>query len=99
MAKNDFHTYDTAAIRGEARKILNCCNHVENSALPRVQGARSKLDGEFVGCAADALDESLDQSQKQLKKLNEDLSGLYTALMRYADALEEADRRIAQLLS
>lgn len=92
------YNYDTAAIRREAQRILKCCNHIDGSALPRVDGARSKLEGNFKGRTADALDDSLTQAQKQLRELNEELRSLYSALMRYADALEAADARIAQLL-
>lgn len=91
--------YDTAAIRREARKIQSCFNHIDGSAMPRIQGARAKLDGNFEGRTADALDESLTEAQNRVRTLSDELKCLYQALMRYADALEEADRRAAQLLS
>lgn len=94
----DSVVYDTAAIRREARKIQRCCNHIDNSALPRVKGARSQLDGNFKGHTADVLDNNLTEAQSKLKKLHDELNSLYLALMKYADALEEADRKMAQLM-
>lgn len=98
MAKSNIYTYDTKEIRQEARKILACCDHIENSALPRVKSAVSHLDGNFEGCAAEALDECLEEARKQLNKLNEGLGSFYMALWRYAEALEEADRQAAELM-
>ena len=92
------YNYDTTAIRREARKLKSCYERLTDSAMPRVNGARSKLDGNFMGRTADALDESLARTQTQLKALSRDINGLYAALMRFADALEEADDRVAQLM-
>ncbi len=91
-------TYDTKAIRREARKIKQCCDKLDSAALPRVDGAKARLDGNFMGRTADALDDRLTETKAQLRTLNRDLNALYTALMRFADALEEADARIARLM-
>ncbi len=93
------YDYDSAAVRREAKKILACSEKVTNSALPRIKGARSKVEDDFKGSAAEALDNSLTRAQDQLNALKKELDTLYRALSRYADALEEADERVAQLLS
>ena len=93
------YDYDTAAIRREARRIRDCSNRMESSAFQRVKDARAKLEGNFEGRTADALDESLNQTQSKLKALNAELKALYSALMSFADALEEADEQIARILS
>lgn len=92
------YNYDTAAIRREARKLKSCYERLTDSAIPRVNGARSRLEGEFEGRAADALDSRLLQMRAEVKSLSNAIKGLYTALMRYADALEEADERMARLM-
>lgn len=96
MCPGDYE-YDTAAIRREARKILRCCDQLEDSALPRVNSARSKLEDNFMGRAADELDNSLDKAKSKVNALRSELMNLYRALDRFADALEEADERMADL--
>lgn len=96
---NVTYDYDTAAIRREAKKIKVCRNVLENTALSKVNDVRSKLEDNFMGCTADALDESLTQIQRKLRTLNEELRSLQSALSNFADRLEEADDRVAQLLS
>jgi len=93
------YDYDTGAIRREAKRIGECSRHIESSAFQRVKEARARLEGNFVGRTADALDESLDLTEEKLKALNAGLKGLYTALMRFADELEKADAEVARLLS
>ena len=92
------YNYDTAAIRREARKLKSCYERLADSAVPRVNGVRAKLEGEFEGRAAAALDSRLLQMWAEVKGLSTEIKGLYTALMRYADALEEADERMARLM-
>jgi len=91
------YDYDTAAIRREARKILRCCEQLEDSALPRVANARAKLDDNFMGRAADELDNSLEKAKQKVNALRSELMGLYRALNRFADDLEAADQRLAEL--
>jgi len=91
------YDYDSAAVRREARKIKACRDRIESAALPRIKDARSALDDTFKGRTADALDNSLDQAQSKLKALYSELNGLYSALMHYADAIEEADEKVSRL--
>ncbi|MBQ4159006.1 MAG: WXG100 family type VII secretion target [Clostridia bacterium] len=93
------YDYDTAAIRREARKVKSCASKIEDTAMRRLSSTRLAIDGEFIGQTADALDDSLSKMQKKLKSLNSDLNSLYSALMRYADSLEEADERVSKLFS
>jgi uncharacterized protein YukE len=95
---NVSYDYDTAAIRREAHKILQCRNYLVSDAMPCVKNVRARLDGNFEGQAADALEESLGKEQARLRTLGDDLSGLYSALMRFADALERADQQVADLM-
>ena len=91
------YDYDTAAIRREARKVQRCCERLEEAALPRVQQAREKLDGEFMGRTADELDNSLEKARNKINALRNELMRLYRTLDRFADELEETDRRLADL--
>lgn len=95
---NTGYEYDTAAIRREARKLSRCADMIESSAISRLDKAEKRLDGNFIGSAADALDNSLERSRRELRALQSDISSVSGALDRFADALEEADRRMAQLM-
>ena len=53
----------------------------------------------FLGCAANALDQRLEKERAELKLLEGEMQLLYVGLMRYADALEEADRQAAEALA
>lgn len=92
------YEYDSEAVRREARKLQRCCERLDEGALPRVRSIRAELDGSFEGRAAEALDERLARALAELQGLRGGCNGLCSALTRYADALEEADRRVAELL-
>ncbi len=95
---NNGYDYDTAAIRREAQKIRRCADMLASSALPRLDRAGSRLDGNFMGRTADALEKTLGDSRRQLRTLQDDLACVSGALDRFANALEEADRRLADLM-
>ena len=48
---------------------------------------------------ADALNERLEGSRQELKRLEGELDMLCSSLNSYANALEEADRRAAQIMA
>lgn len=91
-------TYDTAEIRAAARKIQRCAQQVSNEAEPTLRSIRSDVDSSFRGLAADALAERLKDIDADVKTISGGLNALYRTLMRFADALDEADRRIADML-
>lgn len=93
------YEYDTAAIRAQARQIRACRNKLAQTATPRIRTVQDTLDGEFIGLAADALNERLEKAHREMKLLEGELDLLYSGMMRYADALEEADRRAAQVMA
>ncbi len=95
---NSGYEYDTAEIRREARKLSQCADKIGSSAMPRLDKTERRLDGNFIGSAADALDNALERSRRDLRALQSDISSVSGALYRFADALEEADRRMAQLM-
>lgn len=94
MAANTV-TYDTAEIRRAARQIRDCAQSVANSAEPKLRSIRGEIPNSFRGKAADALSERLEDINSDVNTISSGLEALYRALMRYADALEEADRRMA----
>ena len=93
------YEYDTAAICAQARQIRACRNKLAQTATPRIRTVQDTLDGEFIGLAADALNERLEKAHREMKLLEGELDLLYSGMMRYADALEEADRRAAQVMA
>lgn len=95
---NGTMTYDTAEIRGAARKIQNCAQNVRNDAQPRLSGVRREVEASFRGEAAEALGERLDDIEADVQAIYSGLSALCRTLFRFADALDEADRRIADML-
>lgn len=92
------YDYDTAQIRRTAQEIKSLAERLRTSALPCVQDVRATLDGNFEGRAADALDERIRRTQTDLQNLYGDVCALSTVLMRFANALEEADARAAQIM-
>lgn len=90
--------YDTAAIRREANKLKKCCDRLNTAAIDRMRNAQRYVERDLRGKAADALEESLAQSLRQIKSLRDDLEATYLGLYRFADALEEADARAARLM-
>ena len=97
MSRN--YEYDTAAIRAQARRIKLCRDKLAQDATPRLRTVQNLLEGEFLGCAANALDQRLEKERAELKLLEGEMQLLYVGLMRYADALEEADRQAAEALA
>lgn len=91
-------TYDTAEIRAAARKIQRCAQQVSNEAEPTLRSIRSDVDSSFRGLAADAFAERLKDIDADVKTISGGLNALYRTLMRFADALDEADRKIADML-
>ena len=93
------YDYDTAAIRAQARQIRSCRDKLTQTAEPRVRTIQNALNGRFVGLAADALNERMEETRREIQRLEGELNLLYAGLMRYVDALEEADRRVAQIMA
>lgn len=91
-------TYDTGEIRRAAKKIYRCAQSVKESAAPGLKSIRSELPETFCGRTADALSERLEDIHSDVATISNSLESLCRALMKYADALDEADRRIADSL-
>lgn len=92
------YDYDTAEIRREARKIKRCCDCIAQSAIPEAEKTRQILDGNFEGQTAEALDARLVSLTKDIGLLRNNLSSVYTALMRFADELERRDAELARIM-
>lgn len=91
-------TYDTGEIRRAARKIKSCAETLADSAEPKLNRVRSEIPENFQGKAAEALSDRVDDLYKDVRTIGGGLKSLYRALMNYAEALEEADRKIAEKL-
>lgn len=91
------YEYDSDAVRAEARKFRQCCEDLEARALPRVKSISADLEDDFSGAAADALGRRLSELQEQIRALRGGCGGMYSALMNYAEALERADREVAEM--
>lgn len=94
-----FYEYDSEAVRREARKFKKCCEQLDDSAIPRVKRIRADLEGNFEGETADALDGRLAEMANQIASLRGGCYSMYSTLMSYADALERADEKVAEMLS
>lgn len=97
MSGSDGVTYDTAAIRREAGKLRSCASTVAD-ALDSTNELRSRLDGNFEGDAAKALDARLMEMRSQLRTLCKGMDGLSRALLQFAAALEVADEKVADMM-
>lgn len=90
--------YDTGEIRRAARKIKNCADNLAESAEPKLSRVRREIPDNFQGKAAEALNDRVDDLYKDVQTIGKGLKSLYRALINYAEALEEADRELAEKL-
>lgn len=92
------YDYDSAAVIREARKFKRCYEALDADALPNMERARAQLEGNFEGQAAAALEARLSEMLNEIRTLRGSCSGMYSALMDFAEALERADEQVAQLM-
>lgn len=90
--------YDTGEIRRAARKIKSCAENLADSAEPKLNRVRREIPDNFQGKAAEALSERVDDLYSDVRSIGKGLKSLYRALINYAEALEEADRKMAEKL-
>lgn len=98
MSRSTSYNYDTKAIRKQAREVKQYADMLSNSAVAKLDRTVNGLQGNFEGAAADALDKNLKETRRQVITLKNEINNLSSALNRYANALEEADRRAQQLM-
>lgn len=89
-------TYDTQEIRSRAKQVRTCMQQVDRLRKNSVREVRNAVDNCFQGEAADALEERLDRSQRELNQIYSELSTLYTAIIKFVEKLEEIDRQLAR---
>ena len=91
--------YDTAEIRRAARTIKSSMERVTGAAEPKVRSIRQSIDGTFEGAAANALEDKLQLLDSDMQSIASALGTLSNALFRFAEALDEADRRLKSTMN
>ena len=89
---------DTARIRRIARQVRSIAGNVSDIAQRELAAARSNMDGNFEGAAANALTEALNELAADVNNVNSGLNSIYQALLAYAASVEEADREAARAI-
>lgn len=88
-------TYDSAEIRRAAGVIRNSRDRLSGTVMPGLRNVESELDGEFYGQAAEALTERLENMDADARRIEGKLDGLYNALMKFAQRMDEIDQELA----
>ena len=88
-------TYDTSEIRRAARTVRSSRDRLNSTVLSGLRKVESELDGEFQGQAADALAGRLTKMDADVRRMDEKLDSLYSALMKFAQRMDEIDQELA----
>ncbi len=88
-------TYDTREIRRAARQIRSFADSINETASSKLSAGQGEIEESLRGMTAEALSERLKNIKSDVGTISNGLEALYRALMRYADALDEADRKMA----
>lgn len=88
--------YDTSEIRRAAQQVGAAADDLDNAANHDVARMISALPGHFVGEAANALNEELNDLNGDLLALTRGLESVRSELLAYAKRLEAADRAASQ---
>ena len=90
--------YDTELIRQAAGKVRMMSSKLDDEAAYALRRARDTLD-DLTGQTAEAWDESLAQRLSAVRADAQRLSDIAARMRAYANALDEADQRLASLMS
>lgn len=88
--------YDTSEIRRAARQVGVAAEDLNSAATRDVANLISALPGNFVGEAATALNEELNDLKSDMLSLSRGLESVMNELLRYAARLDEADREASR---
>ena len=88
-------TYDSAEIRRAAMTIRSSRDRLNSTVLSGLRRVESKLEGEFQGQAADALADRLTNMDADVRRIEGKLDSLYSALMKFAQRMDEIDQELA----
>ena len=89
--------YDTELIRQAAGKVRMMSTKMDEEAAYALRRARENLD-DLTGQTAEAWDESLELRLKAVRSDALRLSEIAARLRAYANALDGADQRLADLM-
>lgn len=84
--------YDTAEIRAVARRLKNCASSVSSLSTRELGQLRERMEGDFKGQAASALNERLGELQGDVLKIGEGLETIGAELLAFARRLDLADQ-------
>lgn len=88
-------TYDSAEIRRAAMVIRNSRDRLNSTVVSGLRRVESELEGEFQGQAADALADRLESMDADARRIEEKLDSLASALMKFAQRMDEIDQELA----
>lgn len=88
-------TYDSAEIRRAASTIRSSRDRLNATVVTGLRKVESELEGEFYGQAADALVDRLTKMDEDARRMEDKLDSLYSALMKFAQRMDEIDQELA----
>lgn len=89
---------DTLEIRSAAKRVKSCANSLSGDVKSDLQSLLGEIDPSFKGEAAEVLKKRLKDMQKDASAMQNALNTVAQALYDYADALDEADRELADMM-
>ena len=90
-------TYDTALIREAARQVQAVSDRLDDNVVHQLKRAQASMEG-WKGQAADALTEQLIAQQRDICSDLQRLLDVAAKLRAYANALDNADRQLAEIM-
>lgn len=90
--------YDTVEIRRAARQVGRVADTVQDLASDDVTKMINLLPGNFVGEAADALNDELADLKSDLRSLARGLESIQSELNAYARRLELLDQEMSSFI-
>ncbi|MBR0463336.1 MAG: hypothetical protein IJJ23_02995 [Clostridia bacterium] len=90
-------TYDTEKIREAARQVGRVSRRMDEDVAFQLKKAREALEG-LQGKTQRAMEDEILRREKAVTADAQRLNDITSKLRAYANALENADRKIAQIL-
>ena len=98
MATVNLADYDSSAVRAAAKKLRSCANELSGNTKGKLQTIRTELPSNLEGDTAQALQARLADLTGDVNTILSSISGLVSALEKYADDLDRAMVRLKQQL-
>ncbi len=90
---------DSVEVRRSAKAMQQLAGKVDGNLLSQIKKISGKANEALTGEAGDVLIDMLKRTEQAVKKSSDHLESCAQAMFRYAEALEELDRRSKEIIS